>query len=273
MTTTQDKIAAAIVEHVAGVNPMIGHNLPADPLIALRENLADKALTLTKRRDELLAAVGRMPAVIDADTIKGAADMVKLLAALHKNAEAMRVAEKEPHLASGRAVDAYFKDITDPVEAAKRAVESKMTIHQRKVAEEERRIREAAERAAREESERASREATARAAAMKNQADLDAAVSAEAIAAQARADAEQARKAAAVKPAELSRTRGDFGAVASLRTWWDFRNLDCDKIDLAKLRPYLATADIEKSLRGFIKAGGREIDGAEIFENTATRVS
>lgn len=244
-----------------------------DAATMLRQNLEEKHLAMLSRRDELLAAVERAPQIVnDEDTAKRVADFVKQIAAAHKNAETTRVSEKEPHLAAGRVVDGWFKSITDPLAKAKAEIERRLTIYQRAKAEAERRAREEAERLAREAARKAAEEAAAREAAMKTEADVQSAIAAADAAEQAAKDALAAQQAAAAKAAELSRTRGEFGAVASLRTFWDFCDLDRDKIDLEALRPYLATADIEKAVRGAIKAGARSIRGVTIFENTSTVV-
>src|SRR5262249_15162854 len=102
--------------------------------------------------------------------------------------------------------------------------------------------------------------------------DLDVAVTTEMQARQAATDAYKAQQAADAKAAELSRSRGDYGAVASLRTTWDFKDLDKPRIDLEPLPHSLATADIEKAVRHFIRDGGRELRGVTIYENTTTQV-
>ena len=48
--------------------------------------------------------------------------------------------------------------------------------------------------------------------------------------------------------------------------------LDRDALDLSTLRPFLPLDALEKAVRGFIRAGGRELKGVRIFENTATSV-
>jgi len=245
--------------------------LPAAELI--RQNLAEKHAPLVDRTNELLEATERAPDEIqDEDTARKVADFIKQLMAGHKNAEAARVVEKEPHLEAGRIIDGWFKKLTDPLAAGKKQIEGRLTAYQRKKVDEERRIREEQDRLAREAARKAAEEAAAREAAMQTEADVQAAIAAADAAEQAAVDALAAQRAADAKAAELSRTRGDFGAVASLRTFWDFSDFDRDKIDLNALRPYLAVADIEKALRGFIKAGGRQITGARIFENTSTVV-
>lgn len=268
---------------LAEILPPIGHNSPPSDLDVLRERLEDEAGSLLLRRDELLASVGRAPAEVGDEEMAGKfADLIKLVTACHKNAEAARVARKEPFLANGRAVDGFYKGITEPLEKAKKAVEQKLTVYQRKVAEEERRRREAEARAAAEEAERQRKEAAAKLATLDEIAEtadaatadvaLDDAISAAELSKQAMADAERARREAEAKAADLSRTRGTFGSVASLRTYWDVADIDREKLDLEALRPHLSMDALEKASRSFVRAGGRTLRGARIFENTSSVV-
>lgn len=252
---------------------MIGHNRPPVSPDELRAELTDQNTDLIARTAELTAAAARVPdEIIDESTAEMATDFVKQITAAWKLGDVRRVDAKEPFLNLGRAVDGFFKKLTSPLDDAKASVLKKLTAYQRAKEAAARAERERVAREQREAAEAAVRAAREAEAAIQKAADLESAIEAQRAADQAAADAEAAAKAATAKAATLSRTRGDFGAVASLRTFWDFRNLDRDKIDLELLRPHLAFADIEKALRSYIKAGGREITGAEIFENHSTTV-
>lgn len=257
---------------IANPMPGIGDNRPPSDADPLRERLSEDYADLVTRRDDLLEAAERIPE-IDSDSIAGkVADFIKQLAATVKAAESHRVAEKEPYLASGRTVDGWFKGISDPLSAKKKAVEQRLTVYQRKKAEEERRRREEAERIARAEAERQRKEAEAAAAALAEETDLDAAIEADERAKQAQADAVAAERAADAKQAELSRTRGEYGSVASLRTFWVGEVEDRDRLDLEALRPHFSLEDMNRAVRSFVKAGGRQLSGAKIFEDTQTVV-
>jgi regulator of protease activity HflC (stomatin/prohibitin superfamily) len=246
----------------------IGDNAP--PLVEL---LAEEAAPLAARRDELLGSVSRVPAaIIDEPMSEKVADLIRLINACRAMAVSGHKIRKQPFLDGGRLVDAAYHKITEPLEAAKKAVETKLTLWQRQKAENERRAREAEARRQAEEAERQRREAEEAAQAAQTEADLDEAISAEEIARQAAADAARAQRHTEAPAAELSRTRGDLGAVASLHTFTDFKDLDRAKIDLNTLRPHLALDCIEKAVRAYIRAGGRELTGCVIFENTSTRV-
>lgn len=64
-------------------------------------------------------------------------------------------------------------------------------------------------------------------------------------------------------------TRTEAGTL-SQRKAWTFRITDASKIDLNKLRAHFGIADIEKAIRGHIKANRDTVQlaGAEIFADT-----
>ena len=254
---------------------LIGHNSPPPDLLlgdALRDQLAEENSQLIARRDELLAAAGRIPP-IDSDDVAGrVSDYIKQLTALTKAAESKRTDAKEPYLEGGRNIDGFFRAITDPVAKAKTAIERRLTDYLRNKEAQARREREEQERLAREAAETARREAEARARALADEQSLQAAIAAEKAAETASADLVKAAQAAAVKPAELSRTRGDYGAVSSLRTQWVFDEIDRASLDLEALRFHIPADGLEKAVRSFIKAGGRELRGTRIFETTVATV-
>ncbi len=251
--------------------PGIGDNEPPDDANPLQDRLAQDHAELMARRDELLAAFERTPETVgDEEANKKFATLAKLLAALVKKTETTRVGEKEVYLEGGRQVDGWFKQITEPVKKAKTSLETRQTEWQRKMAAEERKRRQEEERKAREEADRLAKEAAKKEQEARDAKTLDDAVAAEEAAKQAAADAEVAAKAADATPAALSRTRSDEGAVASLRRWWDFRDLDRSHIDLERLRQHLSHDALEKAVRSYIKAGGRTLPGVVIFENSRT---
>lgn len=246
----------------------IGGNAPP-----LSETLKEETAALIARKDELLGAVGRVPEAISDETTAGrVADLIRLMLKCKQQAQKDHKARKEEFLEGGRLVDGAYKAITDPLDRAKKGVEDKLTLYQRAVAEEERRAREAEARRQAEEAARQRREAEAAAAKIETEDDLDAAITAEELARQAAADAAIAQRATTVKAAELTKARGEFGSTASLTTFIDFKDIDRATIDLEALRAYLDIAAIERAVRQYIKAGGRELKGCTIFTNTQSRV-
>lgn len=250
----------------------IGHNQPPSDIEILRERLSNDNSDVLQRRDDLIAACDRIPPITTDETAGKVSDHIKQIATCIKTADGRRVAAKEPFLESGRAVDGFFKAISDPLSAAKTAVERNLTAYLREKADAERRRRDEAARIAREEAERQAEEARRAAETLRTETDLTDALAAEAAAKQQAADAARAGKEAAAKAAEMSRTRGDYGAVSSLRTTWEFDGLDRAEIDLEALRPYLPLDGLEKAVRAAIKAGVRDLRGVRIFESTSAVV-
>ena len=250
----------------------LGHN-SGSLADSLRDDLTIKHEPIRARADELLAAAERVPTTIDSEELAGkVGDFIKQVTACHKAAEAARVGEKEPHLAASRVVDGFFKAVTDPLEKVKKDIERRLTTFLREKEEAARRDRERIAREEQQAAEAARKAAAAAEAAAKDENSLQAAIEADEAATRAAADAETAKKASEANAAELSRNRGDYGSVSSLRTYWDFADLNRDQVDLEALRAHLPTDAIEKAVRAFIKAGGREIRGARIFQNTQAAV-
>lgn len=252
----------------------IGHNLGVVPSgEIIREYLADTNMNLIARRDELVAAAARIPdAIEDEGTARNVSDFLRQCTACAKAADAARVGAKEPYLEGGRAVDGFFKQISDPLEKVKRTTEARLTLYLRAKADRERREREERERLAREEETRRRREAEEAERKLRDEQSLKVAMEAEERRKQAEADRIQAEKDAQAKAADLSRTRGEYGAVSSLRTTWTFSDLDRDELDLEALRSHLPVDSLERAVRSFIKAGGRELRGVNIFETTNATV-
>lgn len=276
-----------------------GHNLPpeADPLEQRRQNMHDdfgeRYAVLLASRDRVLEELEAIPTEIEDDETAGkVSDWIKKNAAYLKDAEAARVKEKEPYLEGGRLVDGFFAQITERLRKAKRTVQDRLTQYQRRRAEEERRRREEEARIARqkeEEERRKAEEARMAAAAAEAEAEerrkaaqkeseaekvmsehaeqqMAKADTAEALADQHAGDAVKAEKSARAKSADVSRTRGDFGAVASLRERWTFEITG--EVDLEALRPYFREADIDHAVRAFVRQGGRKLEGVRIFPTT-----
>lgn len=235
-----------------------GHNRPpVDILEAIGADLPALTQSVRERAAELLAAETRMPATLDAATAGKAADFVKQIGAAIKDGEGLRATVKAPYLDAGKMIDAAFKNIGDPLAALKRRVEAKIGDHQRRIEAEERARREA-------EAAKARAEMEARMAAAKTEADLQRAVEAE-------AEAEKAARAAQARAAEMSRARGDFGSVATVRTTYSF------EIENAAAVPREYLSPDEAKIKAAIKAAGDRamalaIPGVRVVEHRQTVV-
>lgn len=299
--------AGGFSEVVASVAPAaagIGHNKGEDwlrPAEQIAAHIESKHHQLFERADEIMRAEERLPPIENDDAESKATEFVKLIQVSVKNLDLARVGECAPYDAARSAVHAHFKrqidQLDDPnrgkpglkqrvllrlgdykreKEARERARLQAEADARRAAEEEARRVAAAAEAAAREAEQAAARkrneaaiaEANAKAVALREQADQAAAAARETV-----APAADAAKAAAVKPAELTRSRGGRGGISSLQTFWDFENLERDRLDLEPLRAHIPIAALESAVRSYIKAGGRKLPGVRIFENDRARVS
>lgn len=255
-------------EMTATARPAAGHNsgyvpTPEEIQEILRADNAD----LIARADELMAGFERAPAKVEDDETAGrVGDFVKQINAALKAGEAARTNAKEPYLAGGRAVDGVFGPIKDRLTRAKKGLTDRIGVYQRAKAEAERRVRMEEERKAREAEESARRAAAEAEAALSTEDDLEKAIAAEEAAKKAAEAAQATARASSASAAELSRTRGDLGSVASLRTMWTGEMVDRYQLDLESLRDHIPQTALDQAIRSFVKAGGRELRGARIFE-------
>lgn len=243
----------------------IGHNNPPSQVELIQQGLLDRHAKLITRKDDLLAAFERTPETIaDEETAKKIGDFIDQFTAACKVADSTREAEKEPYLSGCRAVDGWFKAITEPMTRTKATLNARLKVFlDRKAAAERERLKQLeleklreAEAARRKEAEAA--EAAALAAETNDVKLADQAVATAVVAADtakvAEAQAIAAGAAADAKPAEHSRIRGDLGSVKSLKLVWKHRDLDKDIVDLEKLRPFLKTEHLDMAIRAYIAA-------------------
>ena len=74
------------------------------------------------------------------------------------------------------------------------------------------------------------------------------------------------------KPAALARTRGDYGSVSTLQTRWVGELTSRADLDLEALRAFIPEDALTQAIGGFVRAGGRSLRGARIFEDTNVQV-
>lgn len=246
------------------------NSTPMSDAEALQSRLAEDNQALIKRQVDLIGAEERLPEIANDDSAGKVSDYIKQVTSCAKALDTARVGAKEPFLEGGRTVDGFFKGYADPLAALKKRVEGKLGTYLREKEAAERRRRE-------EEARKAAEEAKAREAETMALAEVEGLAPAVAdkaldqtIAAQT--TAAEAQKAAEAKPAELARTRGDFGSLATLSRQWTFKDLDREAIDLEALRPHIPLDGIEKAVRAAIKAGAREIKGVTIYEDAKASV-
>lgn len=186
--------------------PPIGHNNPPSDATLLVERLETSAADIINRASDLYAASARIPDTIpDEETAGRVAAFVKQITIAEKSTEDRRKAEKSVYDELGKAVQDFFKPVSDKLAEAKRTANAKLLAYQReqqRKADEERRRIEAEARKKREEAE-------IRAAEAKTDDDFD-----RAIAAEAEAKRTAAKAAAVAAPTQV---RSSFGVTASVR--------------------------------------------------------
>ena len=231
----------------------IGANQPPPPLAPadILAELTVRHAALLARRDELLGGVAHFREAhptIDSDQVQGdAADFTKQIAACVKSARELHAPAKRPFLDAGRAVDAFFKAVAEPLEAGAELVRERMTAFALEI--------EARNRAVREHDAQRARDAARRALAEAGPQGL-AAVDGALAAAERLAQAERAAQAPA---AALSRSRGAYGSVASLREDWEI-----EVVDVAQVPARYLSVDLALVRRDVLAGGPRDVPGLSI---------
>lgn len=285
--------------------PGIGHNDPGAGGAAERvtEQLNENYGELLRNVDALLEEARQAPKEINSDEeMTPVVGLVKRLRDAAKRCEAHHDAEKAPHLRAGEAVDGFFFKVWEKLarrnKAAKPGAADVLTarVHdyqERKLAaekakrERERIEAERRERAAREEAERLQREAEEKrlAAERARKAEKIEEKTTAAQIAEGKADlagvnamiagdaARQAEVAAKAKPADLVRTRTAEGMATMPQEAYAEVD-DYDKLDKAKLWPFINRGEIDKALRAWARTTGHkvEMDGARIGHRNRTNI-
>lgn len=228
----------------------------------------------------------------------GAAATVVLKSYADRKAAIEKAArEKAEREARAAAVEAQRKADAEAAERARVAAEAKRIADEAKaaedakVAEAQRQADEAAKAVkdeediaaalvVQEEADRVKRNADAKALIAKREAER---VAAEDAAKQKLVDEEAKRteaaaikagRAADAKPAELGKSRGELGGQTSLKQFWNYTDLDRDRIDLESLRDHFTHDAIEKALKSWINVNavaleqGKELAGVRLFSDT-----
>jgi hypothetical protein len=236
----------------------IGGNNPPVPTPAdIARFLADSELGLLTRRDDLLDAVARFKgqhARIDDDETQGkAGDFAKQISAAIKQTKDAFTVAKKPFLDGGRAVESFFKTISEPLEKGLDEVRRPMNAYALRLEEQKRAERAEAARLAREESDRIQRALAA---------DRERAAAAVTIeqAIVAADTAERTEREATAKAADLTRNRGDLGSVSSLREYWDV-----EVQDISQVPPEFLAFDYAKARKHVLGGRVREIPGCRVF--------
>jgi len=252
---------------------LAGHNRPPADADPLQDRLTEDYATLTARRDELIARMPNVPAVIeDEKTCEDVSDFIKQLKLAAKVADGHRSDEKQPHLDANKTIQSFFMDVVDPLKAAAKKLEFRTKAYNEIKLEAERKAARERERIAREEAEELARKAAEAEQGATNDEQIADAIIAGEEAEKALATADNAEKATHDTVNNMSRTRSEAGTTSSLSTFWNFRNLNMAEIDLEALRLYINREPIEKAVKIAIRHGVRNIKGVDIFEDSRSTV-
>ena len=246
-----------------------------DPTPDIIERLGTDYAGLKAQVDAYDAEAAQLPTeILQEDERHQFADALSRMQKTAKTIEAARTAEKAPYLASERAVDGFFGQISRKLSEVVEDLNACLTAYLKKLRDAERAKAEAeaaeqrrkAEEARAEELKARQAAADAQRASDRRRAEEEAA----AAAATARRHDEQsvaAGIAAYAKPAELVRGRSETGKLSTLRTLWKGEIEDLDELDIVKLKPFFTRAQLEQALNAYVRAGHRELRGANIYES------
>lgn len=245
------------------------HNNPPSDLEYLKDNLELRYIHILQEADKYIKIAEHIPAVFtEENEAEYVTDFIKKVDDVAKRLEKSRKEEKDPFLRQGQFVDDFFntlrfnlgisekKNTNSVIERAKRPLSDWL---QRK-ANEERLRREAEADLLRKESNEAVKEVAAAVAEEAPAAAISDAMDHAVTMNQVSRIAEER----AVAPI-ASVSTGALGSAA-LKTKWIGTIKDIENLDLAKLRPYISLNELQKAVDKYVKAGGRNCDGAEIQE-------
>ncbi len=272
---------------------MIGDNTQAvDFALIETERLEQDYGSLKNSTQELIEEADEIALpILDDDHKSTVTSMIKRLRDAVTHMEGIHQIEKQPHLRRGQAVDQFFGRLVERLRKRNKndrdgvgdTLQRELTAYDtRKLMEEQARLRQAALKAAREAAEKAAAEEKARADAeaarlaaerarkpehqaakevLADQAETNATVATvETKLAETRA--EEALVQSYAKPADIMRTRGADGTLATMAQENFSQVLDRTKLDLEKLRPYLPMDGLEKALRAYAASVGYSADAS-----------
>lgn len=241
------------------MNASIGHN-NAPPVAGDYSDLQARISTLVE-------SFSSAPQTIESDDVaEKVTDLTKMLKEATKKVELARKTEKDPFLESGRQVDAYFANMADPAERAAKDLEKRLGSYRTYKAELERKrlLEEAAK--ARAEAERVAAEAAQlEAAGMQEVANNTMAE------AQKTEDTANRLEAASNDEKQLGKVRGEYGKTVATKRW-AFEIDNFAALDLNALRSYIDSVAVEKAIRAYVAAGGRQLAGVSIFQQETVSV-
>ena len=265
--------------------PQMGDNINARFAQTVADRLEDDFGEMLNNTSDALADAENLPTVVESSIDVGAiGDVIKKLRDLAGRAEAQRVAEKEPYLRAGEAVQAFFcKRIIDPLDTKRIELNRRLDAYKQRQLAEERARREAEAAAARRQQQEAQRAKEAAEAAARRarsaenieQRTIEAA-GARVEADMADAEAERTTLATMAKAGAMvgERFEGERSGKVTMRKTPVVFIEDVAKLDLERLRSYLKEEHLLMALRAWAKATNYEeqMPGATVALRESTVV-
>jgi len=269
-----------------------GDNRPPDYAQDVTNRMAADYAALMETVTLQLQEARSLPETVESeDDLVSFSDLVVRLRDTANRAEGSRVAEKEPFLRAGQAVDGFFNGLKERAQKGAAVLTARVNHFQLQKLAAERLVRERAkakaeaeERARIEEAQRAQREAEAaeriaERARRDQEAKLERAIDMVAHADAAQIDArmaselaQAARVAAAQTPAAMARSRLDDGRLVTMKQVGFAEVADRSQLDPMKLFPYFSDTHIQMALRKWAQATDfkQQMDGASVGFRDAT---
>lgn len=247
-----------------GALPPKTHNNPPSDLEMLGESLTLRHVATMRQAEDYVRIVGQMP---DHFTTAGEAEyvtnMIKLMQNLQKHIDSRRKAEKEPFLRNGEYVDDFFNKYRDDLAAA--CVKAKLPLDDwmKSLAEAEKKQRES-DFAALVQERNSAIDAAARAPLDLAPERIDHALNI--------SQAARVAEALVTQPITSLASVTAKGSKAGLVEQWRGTITSTEQLDIIKLRPYISLKELEAALARYVKAGGRDLQGAEIKMTIETKV-
>ena len=235
-----------------------GSNLPPGQEVnPLADRLADDYRGMVDRTAELVEALARAPAVVEEGNFDRSAAFVDQLRKHSKLLEATRETEKADYLKAGRTVDGFFKQLTEQLDAAAKAMEGRIRTFLQAKERAEREAREAEAKRQQEEATRLAEMARRAEAAIKDepanqQVAFELALAAEAAAIRQGLAAAEANRAAQASVADLARTRSAIAGTATLTTHLDFEVTDHRRA-VQLLADYVPAEALAQAIRAYMR--------------------
>lgn len=245
----------------------IGHNNPPNDETIINQNLQVAHLSLLAQAETLFLEANNLGKIETAEDAAKVTDTIKAINTAMKQLDKARADEKEPYYTKGKLIDKFFNRPIDALEVVKAKASKFMTDYLNEQAKIEAQRR-------REEAERLRKEAEAEAAKAQTMEDVGLQEgAAKALNTAVRLEAKSDRfEASAASGIGLAASLGQSGAVASVRKTWVGEIVDRSDLNMELLRPFIPQSALEQALNAFVKAGGRELKGAKIYEKTISVV-